>query len=101
MNIEAMATLEAVEAKVKSGFDKGIEARERTRAQLRQVLEKEAIMAAKHKEDMEKQEMLKLSSLAESMQKKDKAVKEFEKQKMKKQREARTRNVEKKNVTVQ
>lgn len=30
MNREAMATLEAVENKVKSGFDKGLEMREKT-----------------------------------------------------------------------
>ena len=41
MNREAMATLEAVENKVKSGFDKGLEMREKTSQKISQVQEHE------------------------------------------------------------
>ena len=41
MNREAMATLEAVETKVLSGFDKGMEMREKEKAKVRQVQEHE------------------------------------------------------------
>ena len=41
MNREAMETLEAVENKVKSGIDKGLEMREKTSQKISQALEHE------------------------------------------------------------
>ena len=101
MNREAMQTLEAVESKIKSGFDKGMEARDKTRQKISQIGERENEMRMKHKEDVERQEMEKVRNMVESLAKKDKAVKEFERRKIMKQKEARNRNVEKSNITVQ
>ena len=56
-NKEAIATLEAVESKIKSGFDKGMEARLKTRERISQIGEREALQSIKHKEDMERKEM--------------------------------------------
>ena len=48
---------------------------------------------------MERQEMEKVRSMVESLAKKDKAVKEFERNKMRVQKEAKVRNIEKSNKT--
>ena len=45
--------------------------------------------------------MEKVQNMVESLQKKNKAVKEFEKRKNIKQKEAKVRNVEKSNITAQ
>jgi len=43
MNREALQTLEAVESKVKSGFEKGMEMRERAKQKLSSVGERENV----------------------------------------------------------
>ena len=50
---------------------------------------------------MERQEMEKVRSMVESLAKKDKAVKEFERNRKKKQTEAKVRNNEKSDKTQQ
>ena len=78
-----------------------MKARDETRQKISQIGERENEMRMKHKEDVERQEMEKVRSMVESLAKKDKAVKEFERRKIQKQKEARNRNVEKSNITVQ
>ena len=61
--------------------------------------EKLAYQSIKHKEDMERQELERAANMLEKCEKKRKAVEKFERMKATQQKEARTRNTEKSQIS--